>query len=301
MSDNEKAVVDHAGPMTKTVEDNALLLQVIAGADNLDDRQVGAPQPKDVPSYLSILKESKGSVKGLKIGILKEGFVGAITDDNTLKTVRAAAEKYRELGATVEEVSVPLHSQGLMIWVFATRTASLQTAVFNHPVGRRQVYMTDLWEKMVPVTQEGFDNMFTATKNVVINSLWLEEKYGSKLYGKAINLIRKLKDQYDAVFAKYDVIVCPTVSFPPNKNASQDAGPLEQLDRSTGITRNTSPTDCTGHPALSLPVGFVPAVEDPSIKLPVGMQIIGPFWSESTIYQVARAWEQAFDWKTFTS
>lgn len=101
--------VDHVGPMSKTVYDAALLLEAIAGYDNIDDRQLGAPLPGAVPKYSkAILEKRKMSVKGLKIGLLREGFSHKSLDKAVDETVRAAIAKFEELGAVVEEVSVPL-------------------------------------------------------------------------------------------------------------------------------------------------------------------------------------------------
>jgi amidase len=97
---------------------------------------------------------------------------------------------------------------------------------------------------------------------------------------------------------KYDVLIMPTLPAVPGPiSAAGDTGPLERLSRSIGMTYNTAPYNSTGHPALTLPVGFAPAKGDEKIKLPVGMQIVGRKFEDLTCPKVAAAWEKASNWK----
>jgi amidase len=93
------------------------------------------------------------------------------------------------------------------------------------------------------------------------------------------------------------VLVTPTTPFAAQRHAEEDEGPAERLGKALGLTFNTSPFDATGHPAISIPVGLVPARDNPSIKLPVGMQIIGPKFGEGLLFKVAGSWEECNDWK----
>lgn len=105
-----------------------------------------------------------------------------------------------------------------------------------------------------------------------------------------------LQDIYDTSFKDVDVLITPTTPFAAPKHAT-DQGPKERLSSALGLTFNTSPFDATGHPAISIPVGFVASKDDPCIQLPVGMQIIGPKFSESLLFKVAGSWEKVNDWK----
>lgn len=97
---------------------------------------------------------------------------------------------------------------------------------------------------------------------------------------------------------KYDVLIMPTLPAVPGPiSEAGDAGPLERLSRSIGMTYNTAPFNSTGHPALTLPVGFAPAKDNEKIKLPVGMQIVGSKFEDLTCLKIAAAWEKANDWK----
>lgn len=93
----------------------------------------------------------------------------------------------------------------------------------------------------------------------------------------------------------------PTLPSPPCKLFEDPAahGPLERLSRNVGLVGNTAPYNSTGHPALTIPVGFVPALEDPSIKLPAGLQIVGKKFREIDCFKVGAAWEQSKDWRSF--
>ncbi|ORY30836.1 amidase signature domain-containing protein [Naematelia encephala] len=289
-------ILDHAGPMTKTVLDNAMLLKVIAGADGIDDRQqAGCPFPGQIPDYPSLATQG---VKGLKIGILREALDQPLHDPRVSAHVVAAAKKLEELGATVEEVSIPIHKEAPEIWAVIGRLSAAQT-LMGRNTGRRTLALNDLTDKMMPLTQEKFDRMFVSGVNTIANGLWFAENMPPSLFGKATNLVRKLRDHYYAALDKYDVLVMPTTPMLAPRLPPKDSNVTELMKNSAGVSLNTSAFNLTGQPALSLPVGFLPSPSDPSVRLPVGMQIVGKFYAEPTIYRVAYAWEQAFDWKTF--
>ncbi|RSH89580.1 hypothetical protein EHS25_002131 [Saitozyma podzolica] len=289
-------VIDHAGPMTRTVLDNALLLQAIAGADGIDDRQqAGCPFPSDVPDYPALAKQG---VKGLKIGIQSEGLDRPLADKRVSELVVKAAEALRELGAEVEQVSVPFHKEAPDVWAVIGRM-SATTSLMGKNCGRRQLCLNDLTDKMLPLKQEQLDVMFASGVNTIVNGLWGWDNLPPTLVGKATNLVRKLRDSYYAALDKYDVLVLPTLPFLAPKLPAENASVAELMINSAGVSLNTSAFNLTGMPALSLPVGFLPHPQDESARLPVGMQIVGKFYAEPTIYRVAYAWEQANDWKTF--
>lgn len=119
----------------------------------------------------------------------------------------------------------------------------------------------------------------------------------STVYPKAVNIIRKLKDMYDEALHSVDVIVMPTTLSCANKLPSADAHPSAKLEAAQGLIDNTCSFNATGHPALAMPIGFVPAKEDRNIKLPASMQVVGKWHDELMILRVAYAWEQAVNWK----
>ncbi|KAH8887934.1 amidase signature enzyme [Thozetella sp. PMI_491] len=289
-------VIDSTGPMTRTVLDNALLLQVLAGADGIDDRQLaGCPFPDQVPDYPSLAKQG---VQGLKVGILSESLTTALADKRVSDLVVKAAKELEKLGAVVGEVSIPIHKDAPDIWAVVGRMSATSSFLAKNS-GRRQLCMNDLTEKMLPITQEKADKMFCSGINTLVNGVWGWDNMPPTLMGKATNLIRKLKDAYYAALDEYDVLILPTMPFLAPKLPAEDASVRDQMVNSAGVSLNTSAFNITGLPALTIPVGFLPHTLDASAKLPVGMQIVGKFYSEPTLYRVAYSWEQANDWKTF--
>lgn len=121
------------------------------------------------------------------------------------------------------------------------------------------------------------------------------------LLAKATNLSRNLRSAYDEALGKYDVLITPTLPYLATPHAEPDATPLGQIKTQVGLTTNTCQFNQTGHPALTLPIGLLEISEGSlagsGTKLPVGVQIIGKWWAEDTVLQVAYAWEQGNDWE----
>lgn len=152
---------DHLGPMTRTVLDNALLLRAIAGNDDIDDRGFGSPLPAHIPDYYhNLLKlENPKSLSGKKIGVITESLSMPAMDPRVLKLFIASAERFRALGASVEEASIPIHKQGAAIWTGISKFGGYVTKTGSN-TGRRGHAMNDLSAKMWPLTQERWDNAY---------------------------------------------------------------------------------------------------------------------------------------------
>lgn len=293
---------DHVGPMTRTLLDNALMLQAIAGNDNIDDRSFAAPSGENVPKYYDILKglENPKDLSGVRVGVLVEGMNQPSVEPRIKASVEAAIQGLRDLGAVVEDVSVPFHSQGAAIWTAISKTGGY-LAKRNLGFGRRGYAMNDLAAKFEDLTQEQWDEGYVSSKNIYLNGLYAQ-KHVPGLLGKATNLSRRLRDDYDAALARYDVLVCPNLPYVANSHAPYDASPLEKIAKQVGLTANTAPFDQSGHPVLAMPIGMLPIEEGPlkgtGTKLPVSMQVVGRWWLEEDVYRVAYAWSEKFDWKT---
>ncbi|KAL7775054.1 hypothetical protein CFE70_005970 [Pyrenophora teres f. teres 0-1] len=242
-------------------------------------------------------KHLKDSVAGLKIGVLKEGFEHRLVDPEVRETVRKAVKSFELLGATVEEVSLPLHLEGPAIWTIQQRIAGTFN-MLGYAHGRRGLFSTAYETARQPWTNDTFQKLFPSTKNTMINGLSLTQNYPG-IYAKTMNIAQQLRDSYEKLFQEYDLIVMPTTPFvaPPNVDWKQGDSPIDALKPSMGITINTAIFDVTGHPAMSLPVGFAPSNVDSSVKLPVGMQIVAGLWQEQKILDAAFAWESANNWK----
>jgi amidase len=290
-------ISDHAGPIARSVRDVALCLEAISGRDDYDDRTLGAP----AHGSTGYAKRLHNSVAGFKIGILKEGLEHRIVDQEVRNTVRNAVESFKRLGATVEEVSLPLHLEGPAVWTIQQRIAGT-LGMLGYAHGRRGLFSTAYEAARQPWTDESFQKLFPSTKNTMINGLSLMHRYPG-LYTKTMNLAQQLRDSYQELFEQYDIIVMPTTPFvaPPNVDWKSGDRPMDALKPSMGITINTAIFDVTGHPAMSLPVGFAPSNTDASVMLPVGMQLVGGLWQEQKVLDAAFAWESANDWRKIGS
>lgn len=150
---------DHLGPMTRTVADNALLLEVLAGSDGIDDR-FACPFP--VPRYFANLNKSHS--KGLdhiRIGMISESLTSPVLDARVKSTFLKAAEQFRLLGALVEEISIPLHKKGPAIWTGISKTGGY-LAKTSGSFGRRGYAMQDLNSLMYPLKQENWDHAYVS-------------------------------------------------------------------------------------------------------------------------------------------
>ncbi|KAJ8111463.1 hypothetical protein OPT61_g5951 [Boeremia exigua] len=290
------SINDHAGPIARNVKDAALCLDAISGKDDFDDKTLGAPL-HGTKRYGESLR---ATVEGMKIGLLTEGFEHRLVDAKVKATVLEAAKTFETLGATVQEISLPLHLEGPSVWTIQQRIAGT-LGMMGYAHGRRGLFSTKYEAARQPWTNATFQKLFPSTKNTMINGLSLMQKYPG-LYVKTINIAQQMRDAYEKLFEEYDIIIMPTTPFvaPANVDWKQGDSPMEALKPSMGITTNTAIFDVTGHPAMSLPVGFAPAKEDTSVMLPVGMQLVGGLWQEQKILDAGFAWESAIDWKTGT-
>ena len=279
--------IDHTGPMTATVEDNALLLEVLAGPDGLDPRQYGASGKP----YREAL--GKG-VSGLSIAVVQEGFEHPQSMPQVDAIVRAAAERLGGLGAHVETVSIPMHRLGPAIWLpVAAEGATMQMMLGNgFGFNWQGLYVTSMLD-FHSAWRNRADELSESLKNTMLLGHYMVTHYRGHYYAKAQNLVRRLRRAYDEVLARYDLLLMPTlpmVATPlPEANAPVD----EILQRAFEMLPNTAPFDCTHHPAMSLPCGMVDG-------LPVGMMLVGRMLEEETIYRAAAAFESGVQWKTLS-
>lgn len=296
--------------MTKTLLDNALLLQAIAGTDGIDDRSFGSPLPKDIPKYHDLLTslENPKDLSGVKIGIITESLSMPGMDPRVRESFLKSVARFKELGAVIEEVSIPMHTHGATIWTGISKAGGA-AAKMGMAFGRRGFQLNDLSEKLWPMTQEKWDAAYPSTKNIYLNGLYARSTFPS-LLGQATNLSLKLKQDYDAGLEKYTVLALPNLPYIANSHAptsfaesSKDnpALPLDLIGKQVGLTANTAPFNQSGHPVLAMPSGMLEIEEGPlkgtGTKLPVSMQIVGRWHKDEDVYRVAYAWESANDWK----
>jgi len=272
--------LDHAGPMTATVADNALLLEVLAGADGLDPRQYA---PRTAP-YTEALGRG---VDGLRIGVVKEGFGHHNSEKDVDASVRSAAAVFGKLGAKVGEVSVPMHAMGPAIWSPIALEGATELMMKGNGFGTnwRGLYVTSLIDAHSAWRHRADELSDTLKLSMLLGHYFVKHHRGH-FYAKAQNLSRKLRDAYDAALADFDVLVMPTLPLKATPLPPADAPREVSIQRAFEMISNTAPFDATGHPAMSLPCGQ-------SDGLPIGLMLIGKHWEESTIYRAAHAFEQA--------
>lgn len=176
----------------------------------------------------------------MKIGLLTEGFNCPMHDERVSKYVEQAANKLTELGATVEHVSVPGHSSAHNYWAIIGRMSALQSWS-GKACGRHQLYLNDLTNKLVPMTQNKWDHLYTSGINTFINGTYAWKHMSPTLLGKSYNLVRKLRDEYNRALSQYDVLIMPTIPYLPKRLADPKAPPAELMASATGLTTNTSP------------------------------------------------------------
>lgn len=279
-----ESTIDHTGPMTQNVIDNALMLEVIAGADGLDPRQY------DVVTD-TYTRAVRAGVSGLKIGVVKEGFGHANSEADVDQKVLAAANVLRDCGASVDEISVPWHLKGLAIWTPIASEGATNQMMHGNGMGTgwEGMYTTSLLDYHSNWRGRADELSDTLKITMFVGQYFLKHHRGH-YYAKAQNLSRQLREEYNKVLANYDLLLMPTTPMKATPIPERSDGLSVWTQRAFEMLVNTAPFDITGHPAMSVPCGM-------SEGLPVGMMLVGRRYEESTIYRAAGAFEAATDWK----
>ncbi len=280
--------VDHCGPICNSVENVARLLTAIAGPDGHDPRTVHAR----AGDYMGAI--GKG-VKGLRIAVLREGFTHPTRDPRAPETdakVRAAMAEFKRLGATVEEVSVPLHYDGPHIWTGVIVEGAAEMMIKGYAMGNNWMgyYTTSLQEAFARGWKSRPDDVSETVKLVLLLGDYMHRYYHNRYHAKAQNLRVLLRQAYDAVLEKYDIIAMPTIPFPATRIPPADAPREVYVDAALNMQQNTCPFDVSGHPAFTIPCGKIEG-------LPVGMMLVGKHFDEPTLIQAGRAFEESTDWR----
>ncbi|RBY77673.1 amidase [Geodermatophilus sp. TF02-6] len=274
--------LDHLGPMTGTVADAALVLDVLAGRDGDDPRQPADLAPEQYAAALD------GDVTGLRVGVVAQGFGWEeLSEPGVDDTVRAAADRLRELGIEVVDVDLPWHRHALHVWnVIATDGATVQMIEGNAygwnyegrydpelvaHYGRRRREVVDRWSPTVTA--------------VALAGRWSLEQEQTRHYAMAQNLVPEVRRRYDAALADVDLLVLPTVPMVAPEIPAPDALLETRIARALEMIVNCAPFDVSGHPATSVPAGL-------SQGLPVGMMLVGRRFEDTTCLKVAHAFER---------
>ena len=279
--------IDHIGPMTRTVADNALMLEVIAGADWRDPQWVRA-----APAAADYRSSSGLGVSGMRIGIVRESLEPSRCTADVLAAFGKAVSLLSGLGATiVEDVSVPLWVDARFIAQGSLALGLYGMAVthgigFGH-MGRVDPVITAGWAAQ---TLAQADDLPFALKSSLVATDYLLEHYQGVPIAKAHNLRLALRRQVMAALSDVDVLVTPTTAQAAFELLDRRAEPGEMAARmrtAAGALANTMQLDLTGHPALTVPSGTG------EHDLPLGLQIVGDHFAEDRCYQVGFALEAA--------
>ncbi len=268
--------LDQIGPLTQDVTDCAIIMNAISGHDKRDSTSV----PEPVPDYTQSLKTD---LKGMRLGIPREYYVEGMPS-GVASVMKAAIKKLEELGAHLEEVSLPHTPYSLAVYyIIAPSEASANLARYDG-VKYGYSYKGDtMWESLEKTRGNGFGA--EVKRRIMLGTYALSAGYYDAWYVKAQRVRTLIRREFDTVFEKYDALITPTSPTVPFKIGEKTADPLAMYLSDVC----TLPINIAGVPGISLPAGFVDG-------LPVGMQIIGRHFSEETLFRVAYAYEQATDW-----
>jgi aspartyl-tRNA(Asn)/glutamyl-tRNA(Gln) amidotransferase subunit A len=270
--------LDQIGPMTRNVTDNALLLEAISGYDKRDSTSLNM----EVPKFSANLN---GKVAGMKIALPKEYFQEGVSAE-IQEAVRKAAAQFEEMGATVEEVSMPTLAYGIpAYYIIASSEASSNLQRFD---GVRYGYRADnvnsLDELYIKSRSEGFG--MEVKRRIMLGSFSLSAGFYDAYFKKAGQVRTLIKRDFANIFAGYDLILGPTTTTTAFGIGEKNDDPLAMyMDDLLTVTINLA-----GVPAISVPGGFS------ADGMPIGIQLIGNYFEEAKIYQAAFALEQANDY-----
>jgi amidase len=273
--------LDHTGPIARTAADCALLLEVIAGPDGLDPRQPAGLRKEAYTKMLS------GDARGLRVGIVKEGFGWPNSEPDVDAMVRQAASRLARAGATVSEISIPLHQDGIHVWNAIAVEGATMLMVAGNSMGTnwKGHYTTSLLDFYGRSRRIRANDLSETVKLVVLLGQYMQDNYHGRYYAKAQNLARVLTAAYDDALRGVDLLLMPTLPLKATKLPAPNASREEYVARALEMIANTCPFDVTGHPAVSVPAGM-------SAGLPVGMMLVGRPWEDGTVLRAADAFQK---------
>lgn len=275
--------IDHVGPMAKTVYDCALMLEVLAGYDDgLDPRQ---PPNIVVPEYTKEMQVD--NLNGMKIGLIKEGFGQKLSDPKVDEMVRTSVMNLREAGATVEEVSIPLHSKVAFLWNMFVMEGSMDSMIDHQGYmnGFKGFYPTSMLSFAGKSVQSRVNDLSHTSKLVLLFGDYVRQNYPGQFYGKGMNMRRLLVKEYEEALEKFDAVAMPTIPFTATKLPTEKLPAHEYIEKALENVSNTMAANCTGMPAMTINAGFIDG-------LPVGTLFTGKMFDEMTLFKVGHIFEK---------
>jgi amidase len=275
--------LDHTGPIARTAADCALLLEAIAGPDGLDPRQSGGVRTEPYSQKLM------GDAKGLRIAIVQEGFGLANSEPDVDTMVQDAAQRLASAGATLTEVSIPLHRDGIHIWNAIAVEGATMLMVAGNSMGTnwKGHYTTSLLDFYGRSRRARANDLSETVKLVVLIGQYMQDNYQGRYYAKAQNLARLLRAAYDEALGNADLLLMPTLPLKATLLPPPDASREDYVARALEMLANTCPFDVTGHPAINVPCGT-------TAGLPIGMMLVGRVGEDATVLRAADAFNRQF-------
>jgi aspartyl-tRNA(Asn)/glutamyl-tRNA(Gln) amidotransferase subunit A len=270
--------LDQIGPLSRTVEDSALLLQAIAGYDSRDSTSIKV----DIPDYTKSLKTD---LKGRRIGVIKETFDAEGIDATVKASVEKAIQQLKDLGAEIQEISCPQFPYGLpTYYIIAPSEASSNLARYDGVKYGARNNNDNLMSMYTKTRAEGFGA--EVKRRIMIGTYALSAGYYDAYYLKAQKVRTLIKQDFEKAFDQVDVLVCPTSPTTAFKAGEKVDDPLSMYLSDL----MTIPVNLAGLPGMSLPCGF------DDLGLPIGIQLIGNVLREDLLFEVGYAYEQATQW-----
>lgn len=277
--------LDQIGPFTKDVRDAATLLNVISGYDERDSTSV----PEPVPDYTTALT---GNIKGLKVGLPKEYFVGGL-DKEVTDAVNTAVKQLESLGAQVVEISLPHTDYAVAVYyIVATAEASANLARFDGVRYGARVEGADPLDMYRKTRGAGFGP--EVKRRIMLGTYVLSSGYYDAYYLRAQKVRTLIRQDFLKAFEKVDIIATPTTPTPAFKAGEKSGDPMQMyLSDIFTISCNLG-----GIPGMSLPCGFAknPTPGAKNVRLPIGLQLLGKPFGEETLLRAAHAYEQSTAW-----
>jgi aspartyl-tRNA(Asn)/glutamyl-tRNA(Gln) amidotransferase subunit A len=274
--------LDQAGPMAKSAEDCALMMNVMAGFDERDSTSLNHPQE----DYLRDLNQP---LAGLKVGLPKEYFASGL-DANVEKVIQDAIAEYKKLGAEFIDITLPNANLSIPVYyVLAPAEASSNLSRYDGVrYGHRAAMYDDLMDMYMKSRAEGFGE--EVKRRILIGTYVLSAGYYDAYYLKAQQIRHLIADDFKAAFKQCDIIMGPAVPSTAFKIGEKTGDPVLMYLQDI----YTIATNLAGLPGMSIPAGFSPS-EDGK-PLPVGLQIMGNYFDEARMLNVAHAYQQVTDW-----
>lgn len=273
--------LDTVGVLAHSAEDAAMILNVMAGYDPLDATTVESKAPK-------IRLDSKASIKGLKIGVPKEYFIGGVQAE-VASGVHAAIAQLESLGAKASEISLPHTEYALPVYyIIAPAEASANLARFDGVRYGRRVEDQNLIDMFSRTRGKGFGP--EVKRRIMIGTYALSAGYYDAYYGQAQKVRTLIRRDFEEAFKKVDLIAAPATPSTAFRIGAHTGNPLEMYLEDVF----TLPANLAGIPGLSFPIGF------DLQKLPISLQLLGPLFSEERLLQVGHAYQQATEWHMVT-